>query len=307
MNRLLEMETFVQVVDAGSISGAADRMDTAKSAVSRRLAELEARLGVTLLNRTTRRLSLTGAGGEFYARCNAILADVAAAEQCIGDAEAHLSGTLRVAAPVSFGVAHLGPAINDFLTAHPEVEFDLDFNDRQIDLVAEGFDLAIRITKLQDSSLIARRLTSIRSVICASPDYWNRWGRPQQPDELKQHRALRYSNAPRRGWSWTGPDGDRGSVSVSFTQASNNGEYLSQAATAGLGIIRMPLFIVHEAIRAGELEPVLTQYRWGDVDAYAVYPQTRHVSQRVRAFIDFLAERFADTPYWDRCLANEAS
>ncbi|MBT8441868.1 MAG: LysR family transcriptional regulator [Gammaproteobacteria bacterium] len=302
MNRLLEMETFVQVVDAGGISAAADRMDTAKSAVSRRLAELESRVGASLLNRTTRRLSLTGAGAAFYERCKTILADVAEAEQCVGDAEADLRGTLRVAAPVSFGVAHLGPAINDFLMEHPDVAFDLDFNDRQIDLVAEGFDLAIRIAKLRDSSLMARRLTSIRSVVCASPGYWNARGRPQRPAELKQHLALRYSNAPRRGWSWAGPGGDRGSVSVPGSQIANNGTYLGQAAIAGLGVICIPLFIVYEAIESGELEPALTEYRWGDVDAYAVYPQTRHVSRRVRAFIDFLAERFGDTPYWDLCL-----
>jgi len=307
MNRLLEMETFVQIVDTGSISAAADRMDTAKSAVSRRLAELESRVGASLLNRTTRRLSLTGAGAAFYERCKTILAAVAEAERCVGEAEADLSGTLRVAAPVSFGVAHLGPAINDFLMEHPDVEFDLDFNDRQTDLIAEGFDLAIRITKLRDSSLVARRLTSIRSVVCASPGYWNACGRPEQPDELKQHRALRYSNASRRSWSWTGPGGERGSVTVPFSQMSNNGTYLGQAATAGLGVICIPLFIVHEAIQSGQLEPALTRYRWGDVDAYAVYPQTRRVSRRVRTFIDFLAERFGDTPYWDLCLESDGS
>lgn len=302
MNRLLEMETFVRVVDAGSISGAAERMDTAKSAISRRLGDLEGRLGVRLLNRTTRRLSLTAAGSEFYERCQAILADVSSAEESVATAESELSGILRVAAPVTFGLAHLGPAINEFMRRHPRVTFDLDFNDRQIDLVEEAFDLAIRIAKLPDSSLVARRLTPIRNVVCASPGYWDTHGRPARPEDLKQHRALRYSNIRQRSWSFAAPDDSRGSVTVPVALTANNGQYLAQAATAGFGVIRIPLFIVHEAIEAGLLEPVLKDYRWSDLDAYAVYPPTRHLSRRVRVFIDFLAERYGDEPYWDSCL-----
>ena len=302
MNRLLEMETFVRVVDAGSISAAAERLDTAKSAVSRRLGELEVRLGVRLLNRTTRRLSLTGAGSEFYERCLTILADVADAEQRIAADEAELSGRMRVAAPLSFGLAHLGPAINQFLRLNPRVTFDIDFNDRQIDLVEEGFDLAIRIARLPDSTLVARRLTGIRHAVCASPTYWDAHGRPKRPEDLKQHVALRYTNVRQRGWSWTGPGGTRGSVTVPVGLSANNGRYLVHAAAEGHGVVRTPVFIAHEAIEAGALEPVLTEFRWGDLDAYAVYPPTRHVSHRVRAFIDFLAERFGDDPYWDRCL-----
>jgi DNA-binding transcriptional LysR family regulator len=279
MNRFVEMETFIQVVDSGSISGAADRLDTAKSAVSRRLA-----------------------GGDFYERCKTILADVAAAEQCVSATEAELKGTLRVAAPLSFGISHLGPAISDFLERHPDVAFDLDFNDRRIDLVEEGFDLAIRIAKLQDSSLMARRLTPIRNIVCASRAYWDEHGRPTHPDELRHHRALRYGNIRRRGWPWTGPGGDRGSVNVPVRLTANNGEYLAQAATAGFGVIRTPAFIIYKHVESGDLEPVLQEYRWGDIDAFALYPRTRHVSQLVRSFIDFLAERFGDTPYWELCL-----
>ncbi len=239
MNRLLEMETFVRVVDAGSISGAAERMDTAKSAISRRLGDLERRLGVRLLNRTTRRLSLTAAGSEFYERCQAILADVSSAEESVTTAESELSGTLRVAAPVTFGLAHLGPAINDFMLRHPRVTFDLDFNDRQIDLVEEAFDLAIRIAKLPDSSLVARRLTRIRNVVCASPAYWDKHGRPARPEDLKQHRALRYSNVRQRSWSFAAPDDRRGSVTVPVGLTANNGTYLAQAA-AGRRLRRDP-------------------------------------------------------------------
>jgi len=306
MNRLLEMEIFVRVVDAGSISGAADRLNLAKSAVSRRLAELERRLGVRLLNRTTRRLSLTAAGGAFYDRCAGILADVADAEQTVADADAELSGQLRLAAPLSFGIGHLGAAINDFMRQHPGVTFDLDLNDRQIDLVEEGYDLGIRITNLADSSLRARRLARIRSVVCASPDYWDEHGRPTHPQDLKRHTALRYSNARRRGWSWTAPDGSRGSVTVPVAMTANNGEFLVQTAAGGFGVVQTPVFIAYQRIESGTLEPVLTDYRWGDIGAYAVYPPTRHLSRRVRVFIDFLAERFGDEPYWDRCLRGDA-
>jgi DNA-binding transcriptional LysR family regulator len=302
MNRLIEMETFVRVVDAGSISGAAERMNTAKSAVSRRLAGLEERLGVRLLNRTTRRLSLTEAGSAFYDRCAEILADVADAEQTVADADADLGGQLRVAAPLSFGLEHLGAAINDFMRQQPGVTFDLDLNDRQIDLVEEGYDVAIRITNLSDSSLRARRLANIRSVVCASPDYWDTHGRPAQPADLKQHTALRYSNAPRRSWSWTAPDGSRGSVTVPVSMTANNGEFLAQTAVEGFGVIVIPVFIAYKRIEAGDLEVIFPDYRWGDIAAYAVYPPTRFLSRRVRVFIDFLAGRFGDEPYWDRCL-----
>jgi len=302
MNRLLEMEIFVRVVDAGSISGAADRMDIAKSAVSRRLGELEARLGVRLLNRTTRRLALTGSGSAFYARCTEILSDVIDAERSVATAEAELSGVLRIAAPLSFGLAHIGPAINEFMRQHPGVTVDLDFNDRQIDLIEEGFDVSIRIAKLSDSSLVARRLTTIRSIVCASPGYWQEHGRPERPEDLKHHHGLRYTNVRQRSWSWTAADGSKGSVTVPVRLSANNGAYLAQAASAGFGVVRMPVFIVCSRIESGALEPVLTDYHWGDIGAYAVYPPTRHLSYRVRVLIDFLVERFGDEPYWDECL-----
>jgi len=302
MNKLLEMECFVRVVDAGSISAAADRMDMAKSAVSRRLGELESRLGVQLLNRTTRRLSLTSAGSDFYEHCNAILAEVADAEGNVSTADATLKGRLRVAAPLSFGLEHVGPVITDFMQAHPELMVELDFNDRQADLVAEGYDLGIRIAKLSDSSLIARKLTAIRHVICASPDYWEDHGRPDHPDDLKQHVALRYTLAAQRSWRYMAPDGSRGSVTIPAQTSANNGTFLSRAAAQGVGIIRMPVFIVYRLIESGELEPVLLNYRWGDLYAWAVYPKTRHVPYRVRALIDQLARSFSETPYWEHCL-----
>ena len=302
MNRLLEMEIFVRVVDAGSISGAAERMDMVKSAVSRRLGELESRLGVQLLNRTTRRLSLTAAGSEFYERCNVILAGVADAEGNLATADATLKGRLRVAAPLSFGLEHVGPAINDFMQVHPGLAIELDFNDRQVDLVAEGFDLGIRIAKLSDSSLIARKLTPIRHIICASPTYWDEYGRPNHPDDLKQHFSLRYTLAPQRSWRYAAPDGSRGSVTVPAQTSANNGTFLSQVAANGTGVIRMPVFIVYRLIDSGELEPVLLDYRWGDLYAWAVYPKTRHLPYRVRVLIDKLVSTFGEVPYWEQCL-----
>lgn len=302
MNRFLEMEIFTRVVESGSISAAADRMDIAKSAVSKRLGDLESRLGVALIHRTTRRMSLTDAGREFYLRCEQILNAVTDAETSIAETDDVLTGRIRIAAPLSFGIEHIGPSIIDFIQMHPNVTIDLDFNDRQVDLVEEGFDLGIRIAKLSDSNLVARKLTPIRHVVCASPHYWTQYGRPLQPDELKQHRALRYSLSAQRSWSYTGPDGSRGSVVVPTFSSANNGQYLSQLAAKGVGVIRMPLFIVYQLIESGELEPVLLDYEWDDIHAWAVYSNARYLPHRVRALIDFLVERFGEAPYWEQCL-----
>lgn len=302
MNRLLEMEIFATVADAGSISGAAERLDMVKSAVSKRLADLEIRLGVSLMTRTTRRLSLTDAGAEFYKCCTAILAEVAAAEAGVTEADAELSGPIRIAAPLSFGLLHLGPVLVKFMQRHPAVNVTVHFNDRQVDLVAEGFDLGIRIAKLGDSTLVARKLTPVRMLVCASPAYWAANGRPKEPADLKNHLALRYALTAQRNWTYTAPDGTRGSVTVPTRHAANNGVFLRGAAVAGLAMVRLPAFIVHEQITARELEPVLLDYRWNDVHAWAIYPQTRRLPARVRALIDYLAEVFGDTPYWEACL-----
>ena len=302
MNRLLEMEVFVAVVEAGSISAAADRLNMAKSAVSKRLGDLEKRLGTTLMQRTTRRLSLTAAGSGFYERCSSILNDVADAEAGITESTEALSGEIRLAAPVSFGLLHLNRAIASFVQAHPDVTVNADFNDRVVDLVAEGFDLAIRIAKLDDSSLIARRLAPVRILVCASPAYWDAHGRPTEPQELRQHAALRYTLAAQRNWTWSAADGSRGSVTVPATHAANNGSYLADLAVGGAGIVRLPAFIVHTYIEAGALEPVLTDYNWNDLSAWAVYPQTRSIPRRTRALIDHFATVFGDDPYWEACL-----
>jgi DNA-binding transcriptional LysR family regulator len=301
MDRFADMQMVVSVVEAGSISAAAERLNLAKSAVSRRLAELEARLGVSLIHRTTRRLNLTDSGRAYYTRCVAILADLEEAEAAVSQAHGALKGTLKVALPLAFGLLHLAPLIQAFMTRHPDVRFELDFNDRQIDLMQEGFDLAIRIATLDDSSLIARRLAPIRHVVCASPAYLARHGTPHAASDLAQHACLAYSNVRDPGlWSFHGPGGESGQVRVPVRLAASSGEFLMRAAIAGEGLVLLPSFYVHEALRAGQLLPLLTDHVWPELAAYAVYPPTRHLSSRVRAFIDFLAERLAGDPYWDR-------
>ena len=303
MDRFADLQTFVHIVAAGSISGAAGRMDIAKSAVSRRLAELEERLGVQLLRRTTRRLSLTESGQGFYERCLRILADLDEAEQDVLQAHAALRGSLRVALPLSFGLLHLAPAIQDFMALHPDVEFDLDFNDRQVDLLREGFDVAIRIAQLPDSSLVARRIAPIRHVVCASPAYFAAHRIPLQPADLTQHPCLAYSNLANPGtWAYQQADGRSGSVKLPIRLKSNNGDFLISAALAGHGIVMQPSFYVHQLIERGALVAVLKEIHWPEINAYALYPATRHLSTRVRAFVDFVAERFDGTPYWDRNL-----
>ena len=305
MDRFENMDTFVRVVDVGSISGAADKLGVAKSAVSRRLKELETHLGVELFHRTTRRMNLTDTGRAFYQRCQRILEDVLEAELATSQAHGELQGGLKVALPLSFGLMHLGPAINAFLQQHPRIEFDLDFNDREVDLMQEGFDLAIRIGTLSDSSFIARRLAPIQVVVCASPGYLKRMGTPQAPQDLIDHQCLAYSLLRDfETWQFHNVTGELSTIKIRSFIKSTNGEHLRDAAVADLGIVLLPSFISYKEIERGALIPILTNYRLHQLDVFAIYPQTRHLSQRVRAFVDFLAKRFAGTPYWDACLLD---
>lgn len=306
MDRFENMNAFVRVVEAGSISGAADRMDVAKSVVSRRLKELEAHLGVELFHRTTRQMNLTDSGRAFYQQTVRILADILEAEHATSQFHGALKGNLKVAVPLSFGLMHLGPAISEFLQAHPEITFDLDFNDRQVDILTEGFDLAIRIASLPDSSLIARRLAPIQAIMCASPSYLARMGEPQSPEELIHHRCLAYNLISNfENWNLYNIEGQLIRTKIAPYLKASNGEFLRDAAVAGSGIILMPTFIVYKEIERGALIPLLTQYTSSRLSAYALYPQTRHLSQRVRAFVDFLIQRFEGAPYWDSCLQNK--
>lgn len=303
MDRFADMQVFVKVVEAGSISGAADRLDIAKSAVSRRLSELESRLGVQLLQRTTRRLNLTESGRAYYERCLQILADVEETELAVSSVHGALSGKLRVALPLSFGLLHLAPLIDEFCALHSAIDFDLDFNDRQVDLMQEGFDVAIRIAQLEDSSLLARRLTVIRHIVCASPAYLSQHGLPGSLEELARHVGLGYSNRANPGlWTCKTPDGESRSVKIPIKLKANNADFLCRMAIAGHGVLMLPTFYVTGPVMRGELVPLLRDYRWPELNAYAVYPPTRHLSTRVRAFVDFLAERLGGEPDWDRAM-----
>lgn len=303
MNRFENMETFIRVVETGGISAAADRLNVAKSAVSRRLKELEAHLGVELFHRTTRRLSLTETGRAFYHQCVRILDDVLEAELATSQAHGELQGSLKIALPLSFGIMHMSSAITEFLKQHPRIEFDLDFNDREVDLVQEGFDLAIRIANLPDSSLIARKVASMQSVMCASPDYLERMGSPQSPADLSKHHCLVYSLLRDfEHWPLLDAKGEMIKTRIKPYLKASTGEFLRDAAVDGLGVVLLPSFIVYRDIERGALIPILCEYRRPIIEAYAVYPQTRHLSQRVRAFVDFLVKRFEGTPYWDECL-----
>lgn len=299
MNTFDEMRTFVRIVEAGGISQAADQLGMAKSGVSRRLSDLESRLGVRLIARTTRRSSLTEAGRSYYAGAVKLLADVAELDAATADAEAALQGTLRLAVPLSFGLAHLAPAIDDFLCEHPGLELDMDFSDRQVDLVERGVDLAIRIAQLKDSNLQARRLCPIRLLLCASPAYLDEHGRPERPADLEQHRLLRY--AASGGSTIRLPDGAGGEVLVQATApiVANNGDFLRDMAVAGHGVTLIPSFIAWQALAAGDLVEIMSAHAPEPLNAWAVYPRNRYLSRRARLFIDFLAERFGEQPYWD--------
>lgn len=306
MGQLEDMDAFVRIVEAGGIGRAADQMGIAKSAVSRRLVELEGRLGVQLLTRTTRSASLTEAGQTYYRRALEVLDDVTELNAQTSGAAAALHGVMRIAVPLSFGLAHLTPAVTDFVELHPDLHIHLDFADRQVDLVEDGFDLAIRIANLPDSSLIARKLTPIRHVLCASPDYLARAGRPQTPSELRSHQGLHYAHTPRSTWTFRSPQGRTVNVAAPARLTASNGEFLRDAAIAGLGIVVLPTFLAWRAIAAGALVPILADHAIPDVHAYAVYPQARHVPRRVRAIIDFLADRFGGEPYWDQATEVES-
>jgi len=300
MHRFDDLETFVAVADTGSFTAAADRLDVAKSAVSRRVSALEERLGVQLIRRTTRRLNLTETGRSFHLRCVRILADLVEAESAVAQEHGELRGHLRVALPLSFGLHHMCEPIAEFNRRHPNVSFDLDLNDRKVDLVEEGIDVAVRIGHLRDSSLIARKIFDSRTVICGGSAYLREHGVPETPGDLEHHACLVYGNLPDPNrWTYRDRSGQQEFISVKPAMIVNSGEFLCAAASRNLGLVMQPTFIAHKAIERGELVPILTDWSWPLTPAYAIYPQTRHLSYRVRAFIDFLVEHFSGTPSWD--------
>lgn len=288
------MQTFVAVADAGSFVRAADVLGMSKAAVSRHVGELEARLGVRLMNRTTRRQSLTEEGRVFLERCRDLLAEVDEAEAEITSRSSAASGLLRVNAPVTFGVRHLAPLWGEFMAAYPKVTLEVTLADRIVDLVDEGYDLAVRIATLPSSTLVSRRLSTTRMVLCASPRYLHEHGTPLHPAELAGHKVISYTYwSTRDEWHFDGP---RGEVSVRTRPClhTNSGDTCRAAALAHQGVILQPTFLVGEDLAAGTLVELMPEYRSIELGIYAVYPTRKHVSPKVRALIGFLAGRLGD-------------
>ena len=302
MGRFEEMQAFVGTAEAQSFTAAAQRLGLSKSIVSQRVADLEARLGVRLINRTTRRLSLTEAGAGFLIGAERALSEAAEAEERATRHGTELRGALRIAAPLSIALMHLQPAIFDFMAAHPSLEVHIDLDDRHLDLVAGGWDMALRIGRLPDSSLIARRLAPSLTVCCATRDYLDRHGTPEQPEDLERHECLLYSGSDRPD-SWTFLiEGEWVPIAVRGRLVTNNGDLILGAVRAGQGIAILPSFLVGCPIAQGKLIRVLAGWPTKEGAIHAVYPPTRHLAARVRLFTDFLADRIGKEPYWDQGL-----
>jgi DNA-binding transcriptional LysR family regulator len=300
MGQLEEMQVFVRIVEAGSITQASGQLNLAKSAVSKRLGDLEKRLGSKLINRTTRKSSLTEAGNQYYQRVKLLLGEVDALNDDMACTTNVLAGSLKLAVPLSFGIAHLTPAIDLFMRKHPELKIELDFSDRKVDIVEGGYDLAFRIGTLQDSSLKARKITPIRHVLCASPGYLEQHGTLTEPQQLKQHKILKYGSLPLAGIHLVDQAGQQHLVNVEAYLIANNGDAIKQMALSGHGIVMLPTFIVWNALAKGDLVPVLEHYSLPTMNAYAIYSPNRYLPRKVRSLIDFLIERFGDNPYWDQ-------
>ena len=299
MDRLGAIQVFAQVVETGSFAKAADRLGLSTSAASRYVAELESHLQTRLLNRTTRRVSLTESGRAFYERAVQLLADLAEAEEEASSAAVVPRGTIRLTTSVNFGVRHVAPAIADFLAEHREVRFDVSLSDRVVDLVEEGFDLAIRVGPPGPENLVARKLGETRLVPCASPDYLAKHGAPKAPEDLARHDCFTYEYvSPRHVWRFRDRSGAERAVRVSGSLHSNNGDLLSEVAARGGGIVFEPAFIVGPDVRAGRLVPLLQEFEPLPLPIYAVYPSRKHLSAKVRRFVEFLIERFASAQDW---------
>lgn len=306
MNKLSEMHAFVTVADVGSISEAARRLGTAKSMVSQRIQQLEKRLGSTLLERG-RPARLTESGEVFYRHCISILAEVEEAENAVFTSQLTVRGGLRVAVPMAFGLRYLTPILASFARQYPELDLDLEFDDRRVNLHEDGFDAAIRIGELPDSSLVARTITPNRHIICASPDYLSAHGTPQTPQDLAQHFAMLYVNREPHGM-WTLPvNNTLESFRVRCRMRTNCGDQLMEAAKAGLGLAILPTFLAAEAIVGGELREVLEPYapRGGNISV--VYRQSYRTLPKLRALSNFLSEQIGNPPIWEQMLTTHMS
>lgn len=306
MDRFHAIAAFVKVVETGSFARAAERLDVSVSSVSRLVTDLEAHLDARLLQRTTRRLSLTEAGRAFHERAIQLLADLDEAEQTAGAGTATPRGTLRLSCSVLFGSLYVAPAIAAMLVRYPALEFDVEMSDRMVDLVDEGFDAAVRIGAVGGDNLVGRRVGSTRLVCCASPAYLAARGEPKAPEDLARHTCLLYQYAPQRDvWTFADRDGRPRSVRVGGPVHSNSGGFSSALAVAGVGVAMEPDFIVGPDVRAGRLVPILRVFAPPLAAISVVYASRRHLSAKVRALADFLAERFA-VPEWALDVAKPA-
>jgi DNA-binding transcriptional LysR family regulator len=291
MSRLAEIETFIAVAESGSVTRAATQLGVAKSAVSRRLSDLEARLGAQLIQRTTRQSSLTDEGASYLLNAKQALEALDAAEDELRSQQCNLSGTLRVAAPASYGLTEMEPIFARFMQDHPNVDLYVDLSDNRVDLVQEGFDLAIRIGILQDSTLIASKITSIRNRCVASPAFWREHGIPKTASDLEQLPFLRYSAVGERdGLNFISPDGKRGTIHPPQRLRASSGEFLTQMAAQSIGFCVDPEFISEGRVRDGKLQAVLMDHDWGEANLYAIMPPNRRTTRRAKTFIEYLKQ-----------------
>ncbi len=300
MEDLERMAIFARVVEEKSFSGAARRLSLSKSLVSKQVTQLEKSIGARLLNRTTRALSLTEAGAIFYEHCARIVEELEEAKLAVGRLQTAPRGILRISAPVAFGRLHVASALPGFLTANPELKVDMVTTDRFVDLAEEGYDVVIRIVGEPSPNVVARRLAPVNRRMCATPDYFARHGVPTSPEDLEKHNCLTYTYFnPQDPWRLHGPDGDI-SVRASGNLRLNDDDALSEAVLGGLGIALLPTFLIGKDIQSGRLQSVLSEYVPLERHIYAVYLPNRHLSAKVRAFIDFFLQRIGPEPYWDR-------
>lgn len=297
MGQLEDMSLFIRVVESGSITKAAEHLNLAKSAVSRRLSDLEKRLSIQLISRTTRQSHLTEAGALYYQRAINILEEVNTLNEQTSGSKTKIEGHLKITVPLSFGMLHLIEAIDEFANIHEELTFQIDFSDRHVDLVEEGYEMAIRIGNLKDSSYQAKSITSIHHAFCASPEYLKEKGQPNCLEALSHHDFLQYGVGPLHIQD---AHNKAHKVAVKAKFNTNNGDILKQMAIKGHGITYLPTFITYDAIQSGMLTPILSEYHLSVMQAYVVYPKNRFLSQRCRFFIEFLIAKFGNTPYWDQ-------
>ncbi len=300
MDRLRALEVFVEVVRKNGFARAADALETSPANITRIIADLETHLGTRLLNRSSRKMSLTESGEGLYGRAKVIVEDMAEIEAIASSSAMQPRGLLRINAPLTFGVLHLAPLWPKFMALYPEVELEVALVDRVVDIVEEGYDLAIRISRSGSASHAARKLATSRNICCAAPAYIAQHGAPLVPADLATHNCIGYSYAASADeWRFADAAGQAHPVTVRCSMHANNGDTARAAALAGAGIIWQPTFLIGADLRAGRLVPLLPGFHLPDIDVLAVYPSRRHLSAKVRVMIDFLAAQFQDTPPWD--------